>query len=848
VPPTGEGEMSRADRSGGGLTQAGTPPAARPVGRVVILALLAAFPLSPGPASAQPGLDMRVSAGFGGRCKEATWVPLTVDLSNQGKEVSGTLAVELPDPLGRTTTTYLRPVVLGTKARQRVKLYVGRPPSPQESVTLRYPGGQIRRDARVDTIQFSDSLIVLVDRERGALGFLSGAQRLSPTPSAPVPGPGYGSGGAAAANTIHVADCDPEALPDLPQPYQGLDLLVIGEPADPFPPEVKEAIRRWALGGGTLVVMGGPNWARLRDPFYDELLPVTVAGAAELPSLAALATRYGPARLAGSALVTRAAPRPGASTLLQQGSVPLIVEGAVGSGRVIFLAFDATRPPLRGWQAQEGLWNSLLDRAASATPMLQAALANSPSGYMSPFPRTVDRLAQAVLNVPAMKTPPFWSVVVFLTAYLILLVPVNYYVLKWRKRRELAWLTTPAIVFVFVIAAYSIGYAMKGGRLLVNQLSVVETRAGAEAASIATYAGLFSPSKTSYDLGVSDQFTAISEAPYDPSGTSRDLSVLEGETMSLPNVAMDMWSMRVFRLEGLADLKGGVQADLSLAGGSVTGQVTNHTGLRLTKCEVRAAGQTQKLGDLPDGASAKVDLHVGAGRAAAVAPGYAGPSAAAYGYGSAPPGQSPAEAMETAVNEVFFAGPSVQSGRADTPTLTAWCDEPLAGLTVNGRPRVTSNRVFLIVHLALTAGQRGSVTIPFGMCDSLVIDEKGSQSATAEQVGLEIGDGYLAKEFRPPLGEGTFRVDELRLALGFDGSPRTVLVQLWNWETGAWDIAATGEGQQALALSGKPIVVPRPARYASVPRGVVRVRFVHHSPGQRLILRKMDVSLRGRLG
>jgi len=784
---------------------------------------------------------MSVRAGFDGFYKESDWMPVAVDLENRGQEVIGSLVVTVPNPGDTTTTTYLRPVVLGSQARQRLMLYVHPESLPGEVVVrLRArKGPDAEASATLTQLSAGDTLIVTVAPDRGTLSFLSGARRGLATVRRPGPRGMISrmiSGPTQAL--IRVADVDPDLLPDLAHGYAPVDLVVIGDiSARRLRPEAKEALRRWVLSGGTLVITGGPDWARLNDPFFAGLLPVQVTGAADVQGLDALGLAYG-APLSGPAVVSRAAPRPGASVRLKQGGLPLIVDGPVGSGRVVFFAFDAARPPLRGWAGQTALWNECLGRAQGAAPLLHAALEDPGNRYGGGLPG-------AVLNIPAMQTPPFWGVALFLGGYVVLLVPVNYFVLKWRRRRELAWLTTPAIVVLFAFLAYFIGYSMKGGRLLVNQLSFIETRAGARSAGLTSLAGIFSPAKTSYQMQSDDPEAALSEVHTDPSGrASKDLTISETETMSLSQVPMDMWSMRVFKLESVADLGSGVDARLVLANGRIEGQVTNRAGFALTNCEVRSGGAVQSLGDLANGATARVSLNIGAGQPASIA-GVRRPSGYYGYYGGgprpAPVGGGTAGQMRAAVQDAFFG-----SGQAPTgggPLLSGWCDKRFAGLTVQGRAFRPTHLTFVIVHLPLSAARQRAVTIPYGIAERAVIEEQGTDPWRGDYgtPGVRVGSGYIVNEFRLPVEGASLTARRLEVYADFTSyGGTTASLSVYNWQTGAWD---------ALPASRGAVVVPNPAAHLKMPQGLVRVkvqgpRSAPSSYGS-LLLTRLDVSLKG---
>lgn len=166
-----------------------------------------------------------------------------------------------------------------------------------------------------------DGLIVVLAHERGTLSFLLGSSRAAAPGAVPPWAAGASSSG---GSLVRVADCRPEELPDLPQAYNGVGLLVLAAaPLATIRPETCQAVTRWVRNGGTLVVAGGADWAGLRDPFLKELLLVAVHGAAEAAALTALATLHGTGMPApGPVVIPQATPKLGAAVHLRQGELP----------------------------------------------------------------------------------------------------------------------------------------------------------------------------------------------------------------------------------------------------------------------------------------------------------------------------------------------------------------------------------------------------------------------------------------------------------------------------------------------------------------------------------------------
>src|SRR5260370_82991 len=78
--------------------------------------------------------------------------------------------------------------------------------------------------------------------------------------------------------------------------------------------------------------------------------------------------------------------------------------------------------------------------------------------------------------------------------------PINYLILRRLKRRELAWVTVPALVVVFSAGAYFTGYQVRGGQASLHRLAVVQVWPNADQAQVDGLVGVFSPRRTAYDV------------------------------------------------------------------------------------------------------------------------------------------------------------------------------------------------------------------------------------------------------------------------------------------------------------------------------------------------------------
>lgn len=600
-------------------------------------------------------VEMEAQIGFGSKCRLGSWTPYTVTINNDDKSpLSGVITTI--DSNNKQPNPWQSMIELSGPSEKRYSgCVIQNSSTSDETLKLlvthgkRLPADKDNVKCPVQQIYPNSVLIVAVGQSKSTLNFLDGAAlRNTPKKS--------GSSSQALPISIAAALTEPETLPERPLGYDSVDVLVLSDmnPGQMDPKQLT-AIKMWVASGGTLVVNGGANHQRYKNDFYSGLLPVDVTGVAEL-GLSPLASRYGFSINTAAVVVTSGRLKPGAAEILAQNGTPLISCWNYGLGQVYFLAFDYSGFPLRGWDGQENMWKNILfstdyllplasplrftegeDMMMSSGGTIQPSVPPigqpQPNQSSSPYKLRPHRNPQSYRSgsngyetiastMPSIGMPSAQVIILYLVLYLLFLVPINYYILTKKNRRELAWITTPAIILVFTIGAYGIGFAMKGTKLLLKTVTVVEAGPNAKFASMTTYGALFSPSRRSYDIKVDDPYAVVSETPDEidsysyyhgsgrPRSGRRSIKFLAGESTIMPGINMDMWSMRTFRSESGCGLGGSIDADLVLDNplGSVRGTIKNNTAFDIVDCRIVMDKQTSfDIGDMPRGTQQQVD-------------------------------------------------------------------------------------------------------------------------------------------------------------------------------------------------------------------------------------------------
>jgi hypothetical protein len=312
------------------------------------------------------------------------------------------------------------------------------------------------------------------------------------------------------------------------------------------------------------------------------------------------------------------------------------------------------------------------------------------------------RLASAPYAISQLDIPAFYIVALFLLAYIIVLVPVNYYFLKARDKKEYAWVTTPAIVALFSIGAYAIGYGFKGGSTLLVRVGLVEARSGHDSAPHLTYAGLFSPRKTTYDvqLAATDAASSADAAATllsEPQGSGPVGGLRIVQADSSPRVdefGVDMWAMRVLKGEGVTRLGGGFAGTMRRVGKGITGEIRNNSPYTLESCRLVVGNSVHPVGDLGPGKTISVNEK-------SLKPGASG-TLLPMTLLEKLDGSRDEQRIRRAVLQPLC-GASVVGASGwqppKGPMLLGWVKEPIARVQINGREPREQAATLMIVHL-----------------------------------------------------------------------------------------------------------------------------------------------------
>lgn len=760
------------------------------------------------PVAHATAADQRVSleAGFKGFFRPGQWTPVTLLIerkSDKTKETQGTLTVQ-SRPREGDTRLYRRQVELSNQQKIRTTLYAQISEDSTCNIEFSYGSNLWTQGLNKDYLRALEPyqrLVLMVNRE----GYLMPRS-------------------ATALKNASLAHMLPDELPDMWQALESVDLIVFAQdPSLDLTDEAKrEALLTWVKFGGRVLCVGGPATASYGDSFLKAALPVNLKGTREVAFASADATASFP--------VSDMELKPGATVLWSDKGIPLLARWNVGRGEVAFSAVN-------------------LEHVDDYAPM--AALAWDSMVYAPgsrPQRTLVEEVTQQNIDFAfgkAARLPSIVLVVLLLGTYTVLVGPVNFYLLRKRRRLELAWLTIPAIVAVFSILTYMIGAATKGGLLILREMDYVYTTANENKARAEKVASLFSPKKRAYTMSIGEGGGTLSAfAVWDSEVAAGNLSPgvwvsgqktsvaaagwplvvnEEQRSMMLPERLFGQWTSQNFAGQTAADLGGVIAGSATIEGESILINLENRSQLNVLSPFLRVGQYSRYLPSFAPGEKISVAFPIsnyGDPAGWDPSPVIGGDAAS---YQNAPTmsvnlQDQPKEVSSYLMSRLWHAvyTPSLSSGVLSekisiSPCLVGWIDKSPAALSLDTAPDEYAYGGMLVCEMPLNLAA-GRVSIPANLSTARLVDywnpdnfedyayrDKAHTSGSGE---LTFVIGHGLRDERLSVEMATLSLDAQSLQ-GYK-----VTLSCFDFQAGRWQALRQG-------LATQSVVVPLSLNYFS---------------------------------
>ena len=732
-------------------------------------------------AAAGEQVSLTAHLGYNGTIKSGAWMPVDVDVTNNGPAFEGTLQVEAGTgfnggfPVKGATSgprvLYQTPVSLTSGATKHLRTYIvdGQPGAINVEIIQ---SGRLVVSSQASAPNTLAFLIGVLSDQPAALSALASA-----SPSGFTPG------------VVHLAPSD---IADSAVILRAFDVIAIDDfSTDTLTSAQRTALDDYVRGGGALLIGTGASWHKTVAGLPSDIVPMQI-GSSELIDVSHAMPGVGALDLATGEVSA------GGAAWLAQGAQPLIVEQRVGDGSISLATFDWNQDPIASWSGTPDLLRQVLVRSAIG---VAASANNGNVGAVVPVASRGAGVSQVLGILPALDLPTWWLIGGLIALYVLVVGPLNYLVLRAINRRALAWLTVPAIVLVASGAAYGSSVATKGRSVEATEVAVLHVTAGSERAYAETYTGILTPTRGDYQVDLAGPRPLVSpiynySAGPIPNSSAVDLTVdTTNNSLTLPG--MTAFTLRGFATEAFVPAQQLV-VDAQLAQGQFTGTVKNLSTVTFDDGVVIAGNSFQKFGTLAPGGTASFSFAPTVSTPFGGPPAYAsiypnsifgpqGPS----GSGSVSGSQRDGE-LKTAVLSTLVGG-FKGFNWSTTPMVVAWSKTTFSQISVEGdRPQMFGETA-VVMNAPVAKISAGA--LPAGVTTGRVVDIDGTMQQGGGPPGVVMMQkGSVTYEFAPPLAPGAHlsavSISSANQFAGKAGPPGTggtaEEAQIWDWSQNAW--------------------------------------------------------------
>ncbi|MDD2922996.1 MAG: hypothetical protein PHQ36_11995, partial [Anaerolineales bacterium] len=723
-------------------------------------------------------LEARV--GLDGVCKSGAWIPVRVTVENIGGGFDARVQASYKNDQGGQSV-YAADISLPAASRKEFFLYVAPTSSVRDFRVSVFDGKTLRAQKKMN-------VSCAADRD-----LLFGILADDPAPYSVLNDIRPLSGGRSRLAYLTVLD-----LPDRAQGWSALDALVVSNvDTGQLSAGQKQALELWIANGGKLFVVGGVNWMTASVGLRD-ILPVEITSTKRIAGLSELSAYVkDSAPLAQDAILAVGNNREGARVLVAQYAVPLLIEKQIGYGKVYYFAADPALQPLSDWDGVKIMYEHLL-----------AFKSNKPSWTNAAWDSY--QASRAISALPQLNLPSFLYIFCWLGVYILAIGPVNYLILRRMKRAELAWITVPVLVVLFSCLAYAFGFAYRGVKPILNRLTLAQGWDDASSARVNSLTGIYSPSRTTYNIQTQDQFMLYQIPSMDSGlqGNDNWLSLKNESGTALPDVRVEIGGVRSVGAEGAMPALN-IQSDLILTvsrnGYNLTGKITNASGHTLRDAALIFPNDWSLLGDFKPNETKTINRSISA---AAMPP--TDMYQLTQKLGMPPYPSSTDDNVSIRRSSFFQASVIPDNGLAPMVSgvyLMGWVDDIPAPVTLQDWD---SDAVDTMLYFHKFAPGMATSSGTFALSSSMY-DWESSIGALATQIP---SGGYEVR-FQPSQPINFSAVESLTLGIQ-SGAPGKEIVWLWNFEMNAWDLISL----QAFAA---PTDIPQAARYVGAD-GELRIK------------------------
>ncbi len=536
-------------------------------------------------------LHIKVDEGLKGKAKRYKGFPITLTVTNNGKDFSGDLTVVIPRDYNAIGNKVI-PIDIAAGATKKIHFSVPQmegmnvfrngPGQPSVEQFHLYEGSwEDGKEVPVDTglsisptyIQDNKAVIGVLTDQPDQLNYLKLLSFMGESPE--------------------VLFLDAEDIPKESVGLNVLDLLVIQDyDVANLSQERQTSIKQWMMKGGHIATGSTPGLMQQFGSLSEDL-PLQIEGKESVNSI----ERFNQIE---SFTITnfelyKGSFKETATIQYEENGTPLVIEQSQGQGKITQFSYDISHPAFQEWGGNADIWDSVV------------------GNYQPNRNRNIyDRLGDTSRYFETLANFKLSTLALLFSGYILLVVPILYFILKKMDKREWAWLLIPALAVITSVGLYVVGAQDRLGDYKTKAVSIVSVDQNGEGY------GRGSVSMLSKEAGTYALEVDASLQPF-PTETRRS-STMRAEEMPYIEMGNDtnrvyfeeveFWSPRSVTVDLPSKEYGQFSSKINLDDQHLTGEITNHFPYSFEDVYIVGGQSYQEIGSIKAGESKTLDINM----------------------------------------------------------------------------------------------------------------------------------------------------------------------------------------------------------------------------------------------
>lgn len=364
-----------------------------------------------------------------------------------------------------------------------------------------------------------------------------------------------------------------------------------------------ETLKKWVDRGGLLLIGTGPSYNKTLSIFKDNFISGDIGNLSSVDTKGLSKILDSNSNNSMKLDVLNITAKDGIG-IIKEGNVMLVQKMEKGKGSVALCSFDFGLSPLTNWQANSTFGEQLIAKVLPdyySDPSYERTLYNGASYNIS----------NMLGNIPELPIPKASNLIIIFLVYVIIVAPVNYFILKKKDKRELMWFTVPALSIIFAIVVYFAGSTTRMTKPVANVMSTIEIDNKGNQL-VQSYGAVVTPNKSNIKVETSeglDLRPLVDLNYYDkgpvPTTNSNETSIFS-KVVTAPKTTVEFYNTAVFGqysfiLDSNESRKGAVLSEVNFSDNKLNGVIRNNTGLDFSECYIITPKSYIELGEIKTG-------------------------------------------------------------------------------------------------------------------------------------------------------------------------------------------------------------------------------------------------------